>query len=138
MQCACAILSSVACLALQYFSTLSHKKHDFREKIIEHKMYVLVFSTTFVWRISHSEKNSARSYHKCILFQILMKLEFSRRIFEKYCNIKFHENPSSGSRVVPHGRTDRHDEANRLFRNFANASKNGNHKIYIYCPLSLL
>jgi hypothetical protein len=29
-----------------------------------------------------------------------MKLEFSRQFFEKYSNIKFYENPSSGSRVV--------------------------------------
>jgi len=29
-----------------------------------------------------------------------MKLEFARQIFEKYSNIKFHENPSSESRVV--------------------------------------
>jgi hypothetical protein len=28
------------------------------------------------------------------------ELEFSRRIFEKYSNMKFHENPFSGSRVV--------------------------------------
>jgi len=35
-----------------------------------------------------------------------MKLEFSRQIFEKYSNIKFHENPSIGSRVVPFGQTD--------------------------------
>jgi len=29
-----------------------------------------------------------------------MKLEFSRRVFEKSSNIKLHENPSSGSLVV--------------------------------------
>ena len=40
-----------------------------------------------------------------------MKLEFSRQIFEIYSNIKFHDNPSSGS------------EVNSRFRNFANASK---------------
>ena len=44
-----------------------------------------------------------------------MELEFSRQIFEKYANIQRHENPSSGSSVVPsvqkYGRTDRHDEA---------------------------
>jgi len=35
---------------VQYFSTLSHKRHDFREiKIIEHKMCALIFSTTSVW-----------------------------------------------------------------------------------------
>jgi len=47
-----------------------------------------------------------------------MKFEFSRQIFEKYLNIKFHENPSSGKPVVPCGRTDRHDEANSGFSQF--------------------
>jgi hypothetical protein len=42
------IFSSVACLALPYFSTLSHKIHDFRGTAIGHKMYVLIFSTIFV------------------------------------------------------------------------------------------
>jgi len=35
-----------------------------------------------------------------------MKVEFSRQIFQKYSNIKLHENPSSGSRVVPRGWAD--------------------------------
>ena len=32
---------------------------------LEHKMCVLIFCTTFVWNISHSEKNWMRYYHKC-------------------------------------------------------------------------
>jgi len=41
-----------------------------------------------------------------LFFQILAKLEFCGQIFEKNSIIIFHENPSSGSRVVPCGRTD--------------------------------
>ena len=43
------ILSSMASPAVQYFSTLSHERHDFRgKKVIEHNMYVLIYSTIFV------------------------------------------------------------------------------------------
>jgi len=35
--------------------------------------------------------------------QVLIKLEFSRQIFENYADIKFQENPSRGSRAVPCG-----------------------------------
>jgi hypothetical protein len=53
------------------------------------------------------------------------------RIFGRYTNIKFRENPPRRGRVVPCGRTDRrmdeHAEMMKLivaFRNFANTSKN--------------
>jgi hypothetical protein len=36
-----------------------------------------------------------------------MKHEFSGKIFEKYPNIKFHENPSGGCQDVPCGQMDR-------------------------------
>jgi len=47
-----------------------------------------------------------------------MKLEFSREIVEKYLNTKFHENPSSGSCVVPYGRMGKEDEADSRFSQF--------------------
>jgi hypothetical protein len=53
-----------------------------------------------------------------------LKLNF-RDGFSKtnYSDIKFHENPSFGSRVVPCGRTDGHDELIVAFGNFSNALK---------------
>jgi len=53
-----------------------------------------------------------------------MKLEFTRDIFEKYSNIKFHVNPSNGSRVLPCGRTDRLTMLIVTFQNFAKAPTN--------------
>jgi len=135
MQCACSILSSVACPAVQYFSTLSHTRHDFRKSIIEHKMCVSNSSTNYVRNIFHSKKKWARYDRKFISVfsrstgyycQIVTKLWISRHIFEKYSNIKFHENPSSGSRVVPCGRTDMTKLIIAL-RNIANAPET-NHK----------
>jgi len=52
-----------------------------------------------------------------------MKFGFSRQIFEKYSNIKFHEYSSSGAELFyEDGRTGRHpdrrDEANSRFAQF--------------------
>jgi hypothetical protein len=74
-----------------YFSTLSHKYCDFRKNVTEYKMCVFVFSTTFVYNISHSKKNLMRYRQKSrnVLIQstrhfcrILTKFEFSRQILK--------------------------------------------------------
>jgi hypothetical protein len=86
MQCACAVLSSVARPALQYFFTLSHKRHDFREEVIEHKMCVLVFPTglsgifLILRRIARDMIKNIDWFHVEYHYfcQILMKLEFPR------------------------------------------------------------
>jgi len=41
------VIVPVAWLAPPYFSTLSHKRHDFQKKLLNVK-FVLIFSTAFV------------------------------------------------------------------------------------------
>ena len=64
----------------------------FRKKKLFEIKCVFDFSAGFIWNISHPKKNSPRNCHKCenvfiwsTLYsrQIIMKLEFSREIFEK-------------------------------------------------------
>jgi hypothetical protein len=52
-----------------------------------------------------------------------MGFEFSPQIFEKVLNVKFNQNPSIGSRVVPCGQTGM-TKLIVAFRKFANAPKN--------------
>jgi hypothetical protein len=78
----------------------------------EHKMRVLISSTTFVWNISHSKKNWAIWSKMCIGLHAkcpsflsdfnetwIFSTDFRRKKLK--C-----QNPSSGSPVVPCGRTD--------------------------------
>jgi hypothetical protein len=61
MVCAYAIFSSEAYPALQNFSALPHKWHDFiLKKAIEYKMCVSSFFTTFAFNIFRSKKKLAR------------------------------------------------------------------------------
>jgi len=51
MQCACAVLYYLWPLCFYHiFSTVCHKRHDFRKKniYIEHKMCFFIFSDTYV------------------------------------------------------------------------------------------
>jgi len=65
----------------------------------------------------------------CYSCHVLMKLEFCLQNLKKkkYSYAKFHENPPSGSSVVPcegtDRRTDRQNKANSRFVSFVNAPK---------------
>jgi hypothetical protein len=135
------ILSSVACLAVPYFFTLSHKRHDFRnkKKVIDHKMCVFIFSTTFVWNISHPKNNSARYYHKCT--QISMQsTRYPCQILNALKCWQFSKNTqlSNFMKIRPveveffhvggHTHTHTHDEANSRVSQFSErASKRRRH-----------
>ena len=105
------VFSFVACPAVSYFSALWY---NFREKITNHKMCVLIFSSTFDWTISHSKKNWARCFHKCVALFVKYPLflsEFTETWtfsadFRKIFKYKISRKPSSGTRNVPCGRTE--------------------------------
>jgi hypothetical protein len=67
-----------------------------------------------------------------ILVKFSLNLDFLDRVFENYSNVKFRENPSSGSRVVPCGQADMMNPI-VAFRNFANAPSNAQSPLS-YCP----
>ena len=96
-------------------------------------MCVLIFSTTFVCRVTHSKKNlegcGQETYIGLDVKYPLFLSDFNdTRIFSadfrKYSNIKFHEHSAVCSRDVPCGQKDGRTDMTKLivaFRNFANA-----------------
>jgi hypothetical protein len=128
VKCTCANIAIFGLSGSSIF--FSHYHIDgaiFEKKVTECELCILIFSTNFAWHISHSQKNWARYDYKCMLIfmpsaryscPILIKLEFSSQIFEKYLNTKLYENPSGGSWVLPCGQTDRQDEASSRFSQF--------------------
>ena len=75
MQCACAIVSTVAWPALHYFSTLPHKRHKFRKTLLNIKSVfwfsLQLLSKTFLI-LSRNERDTIKnvqwSSHKALLF----------------------------------------------------------------------
>ena len=126
MQWACALF--VVCVlpgSIIFFSHYLINDKIF-EDVIEHKICVWFSQLLCLKHFSFQEERSEilSKLHinlhvtNCHYCPILMKLEYSGQIFEKYLDIKFHENSFSGSQVVTCGRTDWHDEANSLFSQF--------------------
>jgi predicted membrane protein len=103
MHCTCATLSSVACPALQYFSTLSHKRYDFRgEKKLLNTKCVLIFCTTFVWNISHYEKEWARYDHRRLLV-LMWSTGYSCQILMKFNHFDRFSKNTEISNIPPVG-----------------------------------
>ena len=122
------MLSSVACLGLQYFSPLSHKWHDFQKKLLN-KMCVLIFSTTFVWNIFHSKKCSAR-YYKCTFLSDFNETWIFSTDFVNLQISNFMKNCPVGAELLHAARqTDGQAWRTVTFHNFANAPKNAAFKL---------
>jgi hypothetical protein len=78
MQSAWAIWSSVACPALQYFSTLSHKQQDFREKLLKIKRVFrvslqIVSETFFILRVNARDMIKHVNWSSCKVPVILVR-----------------------------------------------------------------
>jgi len=137
MQCACTILSSVACPFLQYFSTLSHKRHNFQNNLLSIKC-VFWFSIQLpseIFLVPRTNEGGMttrvhRSSCKVLFFyQIFTKIDFFDRlpknarisIFMKICPVGvvvFHADGRTGR--------ERWTGMTKLivaFRNFANTPK---------------
>jgi hypothetical protein len=74
-------------------------------------------STLQQFNVAGNNKTYLGLYVKCpvFLFHILTKFGFSQKISIRVLNIKFHVNPSSGSRADMCGQRDGHDQGNRHF-----------------------
>jgi hypothetical protein len=125
------MLSSVICPAIQYFST-SHKRHDFRKKKKSDMKCVFWFSlqllseTFLILRKTERDEIKNVYWFSCKVRVIFVRIEWNLIFldrFSKNTHIQFHENPSSGSRVVPCGLDGQTYMSKPIvsFRSFANA-----------------
>ena len=72
-QTGCIILSSVVCPALSYFSTLSHKLHNFQVKLLNIK-WMFLFSLQILSETFHILRSEwVRCYHKFTLCSTKIK-----------------------------------------------------------------
>jgi hypothetical protein len=119
------ILSSVACPALQYFSTLSHKRYDFRGKKYWTRNMLRISlqfpsETLFLLRRIHRDTitNGTVQTVSWKVRLILLRFQSNFNFLDRFSkNIQI-PNFVKIRPVVPCGWTDRHDEANIRFSQF--------------------
>jgi hypothetical protein len=89
-------------------------------------MCVFIFCTTISVMfliLRKNERDMINMYVGLHVCQILMKLVYSQKHFEKFSFIKLNENPSSKSRVVPCGQTDGQADMKKLIVALLNFAK---------------
>jgi len=140
MQCACAILSSVACQPYHIFHSIAETEQFYKNKLLNVKC-VLSFSTTFVWNISHSKQNWATYNQNCI--SVFVYIQCPPRALRSEFNeswifwTRFPKNlikigPVGEELFYADGQTWR---SNRRFSQIATASKNYFHQPGHFCHM---
>jgi hypothetical protein len=86
----------------------------------------LLSETVLILRRTQRDNTNVHAFMKTASYshQNLTKLEFSRQIFEKFSNFKFHKSQFSGSRDAD-SRTERNDENNSRFSEFCQKPRYG-------------
>jgi hypothetical protein len=116
-----------------FFDTVSKIARISEKKVTEHRMCVLITSTTFNWNISYRKKNSAKYCHKCekssckvsVIFVGCLK-NFKYQVSSK--SVPWEPSFYMRTDGQTDGRTDIQTDMTDLivaFRNFANAPTNG-------------
>jgi len=136
MQWTYALLPSVTWLTLPYIFHITSQWHDFRKMFLNIKCLFWFSPQSLSQTFLILRRTERYMIKNTLVFMLKYPLSlsdfnvlgFSRLIFEKYSNIKSHENPSSVSHVVPCERTDRrtdwHAEAKSRFSQFCKRTLN--------------
>jgi hypothetical protein len=141
------VLSSVACLAVRYFSALSHKRYDFRKKKILNIKLCFDFLCNICLKNFYSNENWARCDHKFTLvfmyskvilsdfndswnflthFRKILQYQISLKSFkwERSCSMLTDRRTDPQTEEERDRRTDSHDEINSRFGNSVKVPNN--------------